>query len=247
MDNINVLIIEDNPAESDALKTALATKYNVVGVATNHLEALNLFYKHKVDVMIIDVFLDGKPDGISFAETINATPNASRPFVFLTNSQDRKTFERAKLTRPFNFLLKPFNELEILFAIEMAVEKFYEQPNVFTSDERDTVVSKEYLFIKKKDALKKIRIEDIIYIEVEERYCSIITENEKFLILMSLTKILELLDVNRFCQTHRNCIVNIEQITEIVPADNLIILKGTHKVPLSDKYKNFIKQFQILK
>jgi two-component system LytT family response regulator len=248
MDNINVLIIEDNPAESEELKKALETKYKVVGVAKNYAEALNLFHTHKVDVMIIDVFLDGRPDGIRFAEAINAlAPNVSKPFVFLTSSQDGEVFKKAKVTRPFGFLLKPFNELEILYAIEIAVEKFYEQHNVFASEDRDTVISKEYLFIKKKDALKKVKIDDIIYIEVEERYCNIITEKEKFVILISLTRILELLDANRFCQTHRNYIANTEKIIEILPADNLIVLEGNHQIALSDKYKSFTKQFQILK
>jgi two-component SAPR family response regulator len=45
-------------------------------------EALQLFYANKVDVVIIDIFLNGSPDGIAFAETINVVPNASKPFVF---------------------------------------------------------------------------------------------------------------------------------------------------------------------
>lgn len=132
MDNINVLIIEDTPEQSDALVKVLEQNhYNIAGVATNFTDALKLFYANTVDVIIIDVFLDGKPDGITFAESINIIPNASKPFVFLTSSQDRQIFERAKLTKPFSFLMKPFNELEILYAIEMAVEKFYDQTNVF--------------------------------------------------------------------------------------------------------------------
>ena len=125
MDNINVLIIEDTPEQSDALsKVLLANKYNIVGVARSYTEALKLFYAQTIDIIVIDVFLDGKPDGITFAETINIIPNASKPFVFLTSSQDRQIFERAKLTKPFSFLMKPFNQLEILYALEMAVEKF---------------------------------------------------------------------------------------------------------------------------
>jgi two-component system LytT family response regulator len=42
-----------------------------------------------------------KPDGITFAETINIVPNGLKPFVFLTSSKDRQIFERAKLTRSF--------------------------------------------------------------------------------------------------------------------------------------------------
>lgn len=247
MDNINVLIIEDTPEQSDALiKVLLENNYTVVGVARNFTDALKLFYENTIDIIIIDVFLDGKPDGITFAESINIIPNASKPFVFLTSSKDRQIFERAKLTKPFSFLMKPFNELEILYAIEMAVEKFYEQTNVFLGEEQDTVVSDDHLFIKKKNALKKVSINDILYIEVEERYCNIITEKEKFVILISLTKISDLLDKNKFIKTHRNTIVNADKIEEIILADNLIILKGNHKINLSDTYKDFIKKMNIL-
>lgn len=247
MDNINVLIIEDTPEQSEALnKVLLANHYNVVGIATNYTDALSIFYQKTVDVIIIDVFLNGNPDGITFAETINIVPNASKPFVFLTSSQDRKIFERAKLTKPFSFLMKPFNELEILYALEMAVEKFYEQTNVFLSEDQNTVVSNDSLFIKKKNALKKVALNDILYIEVEERYCNIITEKEKFVILISLTKISGLLDANQFIRTHRNTIVNSNKIEEIILADNLIILKGNHKINLSDTYKDFIKKMNIL-
>lgn len=247
MDNINVLIIEDTPSQSEALEKVLReNNYCVVGVATNYTDALSLFYKHTIDVIIIDVFLNGKPDGITFAETITIIPNASKPFVFLTSSRDRQIFERAKLTHPFSFLMKPFNDLEILYAIEMAVEKFYAQTNVFLSDNQDTVISNESLFIKKKNALKKIAFSDIIYIEVEDRYCNIVTEKEKFVILISLTKISVLLEKNKFIRTHRNYIVNADKIEEIIIADNLIILKGNHKVSLSEKYKDFIKKINII-
>ncbi|TDO77537.1 LytTR family two component transcriptional regulator [Flavobacterium chryseum] len=248
MDNINVLIIEDTASESDALvKVLTENNYNIVGIAPTYTEALQLFYQNNIDIVVIDVFLDGKPDGITFAETINIVPNSVKPFVFLTSSKDRQIFERAKLTKPFSFLMKPFNELEILYALEMAVEKFYEQTNVFHSVDQNTVVSSDSLFIKKNKALKKVRIEDIVYIEVEDRYCNIVTDVEKFVILISLTKIIQLLDATKFCQTHRNYIVNISKIEEIIVNDNLVILKGNHKVTLSDKYKDFVKNFRILR
>jgi two-component system, LytTR family, response regulator len=247
MEKINVLIIEDIAEESDLLIEALQKDYTIVGVAKTYTEALDLFYKNSVDIVIIDVFLNGKPDGITFAKTINVVPNSLKPFVFLTSSKDRQIFERAKLTKPFSFLMKPFNELEILYAIEMAVEKFYDQTHVFSSSEKDTVVSNDFLFIKKKDALKKVKLDDIIYIEVEERYCDIVTETEKFLILISLTKLMEQLDAKRFFQTHRNFVIHVDKILEIIPSQNLVMLKGNHQVTLSDKYKGFMSQFHILK
>jgi DNA-binding LytR/AlgR family response regulator len=84
------------------------------------------------------------------------------------------------------------------------------------------------MFIKKGKSLKKVLIEDIIYIEVEERYCNI-TEKKKFVIMMSLTKMLELLDSSRFSRTHRNYVVNSGKIEEIIFNDNMVILKGIIK------------------
>ncbi|WP_298319613.1 LytTR family DNA-binding domain-containing protein [uncultured Aquimarina sp.] len=249
MDSINVLIVEDNPHESDPLVAVLKTHgYTIVGVATNLKEALHIFYNTTtIDVVILDVFLDKVPDGIAFAETINAVPNASKPFVFLTSATDRSIFERAKLTQPFSYLLKPFNELELLYAIEMAVERFYAQKDTFLSEDEDTVISETYLYIKKGKILKKVFLEDIIYIEVEEKYCNIVTPKEKFVILISLTKILNLLDDTMFSRTHRNYVVNMQKIEEIIPSDNLIVLSGNHHITLSEKYKSIIKRVRTLK
>ncbi|WP_281990357.1 LytR/AlgR family response regulator transcription factor [Aquimarina aggregata] len=249
MDNINVLIVEDNPNESEPLVALLKTHgYTIAGVATNLKDALNIFYNsNTIDIVILDVFLNQVPDGIAFAETINAVPNASKPFVFLTSATDRTIFERAKLTQPFSYLLKPFNELELLYAIEMALERFYAQKNAFLSEDQNTVISDAYLYIKKGKGLKKVFLEDIIYIEVEEKYCNIITKKEKFVILISLTKILNLLDANMFSRTHRNFVVNMQKIEEIIPADNLIILSDNHQVTLSETYKGIIKKVRTLK
>jgi two-component system, LytTR family, response regulator len=248
MDNITVLIIEDNPAESAALIRVLeAHQYTIAGVAGSHQEALTLFHSSKIDIVVIDVFLNGVPDGIAFAETIQALPDRAKPFVFLTSSTDRAIFERARLTRPFSFLMKPFNELEVIYAMEMALEKFYDQGNAFFRDEQPAVLSKDFLFIKKNDSLKKVQIAAILYIEVEERYCTIHAENEKFVVLMSLTRITELLDASRFSRTHRNFIVNLEKIEEIQPADNLILLTGNRFIPMSPKYKDFLHRFRLLK
>ena len=83
MDNVNVLIIEDTKAESDALAKVLnANNYTIVGVATSYKDALELFYNNKVDIVVIDIFLNGNPDGITFAETINVVPDAVKTFCF---------------------------------------------------------------------------------------------------------------------------------------------------------------------
>jgi len=245
---INVLIVEDTPAESDALLAILnEQQFNVVGVARTHQEAVNLFFSKKVDLLILDIYLNGNPDGIAFAETMNAVPSSAKPFVFLTSSTDRSIFDRAKLTKPFSFLMKPFNPLEVIYALEMAIEKFYGQEEVFESDEEDTVIGTEYFFIKKKNVLKKVAVSDIVYIEVEERYCSIYSNTDRFVVQISLAKIMDQLNADIFLRTHRNFIVNRDCIEEIQTSDNLLLMNNGKLVPISDRYKDVFKQFRFIR
>ncbi len=248
MEKINILIVEDTVAESDKLIATLTeSQFEIVGVARSHQEALQLFYANKVDIVVIDIFLNGVPEGITFAETLNNVPQSARPFVFLTSSTDRTIFERAKLTKPYSFLLKPFNPLEVIYALEMDIEKFYGQTDIFQGDEEDTVISSEFLFIKKKDSLKKVAVSDIVNIEVEERYCSIFVGSEKFVIQISLSKVINLLDSSRFYRVHRNHIINAHEIEEIQPSDGLLVMSNKSVIPISDHYKEVLNQFKIIK
>ena len=141
MDKINILIVEDDPEQSSALKDMLeANDYHVSTITNNHHDTLTHLQKHSVDLLIIDIFLNGIPEGIIIAETIDATPGLSKPFVFLTSATDRKIFEKAKLTNSFSYLLKPYNELEVLYAIEMAIEKFYDDSRSIDSEEADAII-----------------------------------------------------------------------------------------------------------
>ena len=249
MNKVNILVVEDNPVQSEAIVNVLIeNKYNVAGVATTFKEALAMYvHNSDIDLVILDIFLGEHPEGIAFAETISTLSGPKKPFLFLTSSIDKELFERAKKTTPFNYMVKPFNELELLFSISTAIEKFYKQEEVFGGDDQDTIVTKDYLYIQKGRSLKKVLISEIIYIEVEGRYCNIITEKGKFIILISLRKIIQFLDPICFARTSRNFIVNTHKIVEIFPSDSLILLSGNHKITLSDTYKDIILKHTILK
>lgn len=247
MNKINVLIIEDLKEESDRLTEVLSENgYNVMAVASDFKSALKYFYELPIDIAIVDVFLDGVPDGLTFAETITTVGNDLKPFVFLTSSKDRTVFERAKLTKPYSFLLKPFNELEVLYAIEMAIEKFHEQNMALTGETQNAVMGEDFLFIKKKRSLKKVMIADVLYAEVEGRYCNIMTADEKFVVQISLVRLAEKFEPHGFVRTHRNYLVNANMIEEIIPGEDSVILKGNHCMPLSEKYKGLLKKINFL-
>ncbi|MGH1386899.1 LytR/AlgR family response regulator transcription factor [Kordia sp.] len=248
MDNINVLIVEDDQQQIDTLTYILQDNgFHVAAVAKNYKQAISTLQEVDYDIAILDIFLGNNPEGLMIAEFIDLQSDKLRPFIFLTSATSRQIFNRAKLTHPYNYIIKPYNELELIYAIETAIEKFYDQEDSFSAEDENTIISKEHLFIKKGKSLKKVRTNDIIFIEVEEKYCNIVTEKEKFVILISLVKILELLDETIFYRTHRNFIINIHKVEEIIPQDNLILLSGNYKATLSGKYKDIINKFQTLR
>jgi len=246
MQKINILIVEDVEEESRLLSEMLiSNNYHIAGIASTYEQALAYFHHHQVDILVLDIFLEGQARGIHLAQTINSDPKTAKPFVFLTSSSDRAVFEKARLTRPFSYLLKPFNELEILYAIELAVEKFYEHDQVKEA-KPGSVMAGDSIFIKKGKSLGKVMIEEIIFVEVEERYCNIVTMTEKFVIQMSLTKILPLLKSYQFVQTHRNYIANSKRILEVILSENAIRMEGNHTITLGNRYRDFLDEYTIL-
>ncbi len=115
-------------------------------------------------------------------------------------------------------------------------------------EEKKLFKSNDLLFIKKGRSFIKLKVENIILIQVDGRYCKIISLTKKFLVGLSLRKIHSMLPDNLFQQTHRNFIVNVKRVNEICPEDNLITLENGHHAILSERFKgNFIKRFFVLR
>jgi DNA-binding LytR/AlgR family response regulator len=244
MKSINILILEDEPKEATKLKKVLEeNNYTIIAICNTVASAEEALKTKSVDFCILDIFLGKELGGIQFAEKVL---RENIPFIFLTSSKDRFVFEKAKLTKPFSYLLKPFNEMELLFTLELAIEKFFHQPNAFSEEKAPTVLSEKYLFIKNKDCISKVEICDIDFVEVEERYCKVAYRQKSYLIKMALKKVIEILPAY-FIQAHRNCIVNLDKIKDIFPNDNLIVLSGNERVTLSERYKNdILKKLNIM-
>jgi len=95
--------------------------FRVCGRAASGREALRLVQGSRPDLILMDIVLEGVPDGIATAEEIRR--RWSTPVVFLTAHNDRETLLRAKAAEPYGYLLKPFNGPGLKSTIEMALHK----------------------------------------------------------------------------------------------------------------------------
>ncbi|WP_346882196.1 response regulator transcription factor [uncultured Algibacter sp.] len=242
MKKLNLLLLEDNDDEANELIATLQNNGYVVNRANNIRKLQNIIERESFDFIILDIMIDGKPDGIAFAQKLNEE-GIDIPFIFLTSINDKSVFEEAKYTKPFHYLLKPYNELELLYALELAIEKHYSQLNTITGNTDKVVISPDYIFVSKNNKVEKIEISSIHYIKVEEKYCTIISDKGDYLVKLSLKKTKTILPDCTFKQVHRNYLVNIKKIKEIYFKDNLIVLENNNTINFSERYKSkFIKE-----
>jgi PAS domain S-box-containing protein len=117
-----ILIVEDESIVAADLAGKLGQLgYSVAGTATRGDQAVALARERRPDLILMDIRLPGPLDGIEAAEIIRR--ECGLPVIYLTAYSDAATLERAKLSEPFGYLLKPFEERDLQTHIEMAVYK----------------------------------------------------------------------------------------------------------------------------
>lgn len=117
-----ILLVEDESIVALDIQNRLnSLGYEIVGHAVSGAEAIELARNLLPQLILMDIKLRGEMDGIDAAMIIHDT--LSIPIVFLTAYSDQATLERAKITEPFGYLLKPFQKQDLLIAIEIGLYK----------------------------------------------------------------------------------------------------------------------------
>jgi len=122
MESGKILIVEDELLIGENLKRSLLKNgYEVPCIAVTGTEAISMVEQHNPDLILMDIKLKGDMDGIEAAGIIRKRFDI--PVVFLTAHSDIDTFEKAKITEPFGYLLKPFEDRQLCLAIETTLYK----------------------------------------------------------------------------------------------------------------------------
>jgi signal transduction histidine kinase len=122
MSATNILVVEDESIIALDIKNSLKKSgYTVVGMATSAEEALKKINDSHPDLVLMDIQLRGAMDGVETAEQIRS--QFQIPVVYLTAHADEYTLQRAKVTQPFGYVLKPFEDKELTTTIEIALSR----------------------------------------------------------------------------------------------------------------------------
>ncbi len=120
MESAQIQVVEDESIVALYLQKRLQhLGYNVSVVVSSGEEAIKKAEETLPDLVLMDITLDGKINGIEAADQIRTRFNI--PVLFLTDHPDSMILQRAKKTEPFDYLLKSFEEKELHTTIEMAL------------------------------------------------------------------------------------------------------------------------------
>jgi two-component system cell cycle sensor histidine kinase/response regulator CckA len=129
-----IFIVEDEGiVASDIKQLLLNLGYGVVGVVSTGEEAIEKVEETPINLILMDISLEGEMDGIEAAKRIQRRLDV--PIIYLTAHSDKKTLERAKVTDPFGYIVKPFDKPTLHTSIEMAIYKHRMKKKLEEKDE----------------------------------------------------------------------------------------------------------------
>lgn len=122
-----ILLVEDHEAIAAFMKTVLAQEgYTVCGVAASGEEAIEKASRAAPDLILMNIKLIGKINGIEACESINRTYKI--PVLFVSAYTDSDSIEKAMRNNPRGYLMKPFRVAHLLRKVEKALTGHYEEP-----------------------------------------------------------------------------------------------------------------------
>ena len=138
MAKISILVVEDESIISKDIQHSLKKLgYYVVGASATGEKAIELANSEHPDIVLMDITLKGEMNGIEAADRIKK--DLSIPIIFLTAYADELTLSKAKVTKPYGYILKPFKEIDLRTTIEMTIYKHGKEQEIVK--ERDLLYS----------------------------------------------------------------------------------------------------------
>ncbi len=239
---IKFLVVEDEfTIALDIEQRLIKLGFESLGIARSYNEALPVLLETNPDIVLLDINLGSGKSGIDLGKLI--TERFKIPIVFLTAYSDEKTFAKAEEAKPMGYIIKPFNDNDIKRTIIIATERYRKAvsvPNAALSNEKKS----DILFVKDKNNITKIHVDDILWLEAMDNYTFIYVSESKWIVNLFLKDVLEKLEPNRFVRIHRSYAVSIDKITAI--EENTLFIGKKH-LNISRTYKKeFLEKLNLI-
>lgn len=210
MNKVKVAIVEDESIIAEDLSDILEEQnYEVVGIAKSFASGLELINSQYPDIILLDIKIKGDLDGIDLA--VKVREEYHLPFVFISSHSDSTTVQRAATVNPYGYLIKPFEDDDVIVAIEIAMSNFAKENSI----SEDNFVLNNCLFVREKNLSVKVACPEILFIKADGNYSIIQTEKRSYTLRATLKDIYPKLPSGGFFRTHKSYIVNLENLSAV--------------------------------
>ncbi len=242
---MKILVVEDDELIAMEIERVVdILDYDHKDTVDNSDDAISACISSEIDLIIMDIHIQGSHDGIELADMIKADHDIE--ILFVTSMQDDLTFNRANRTNPVGFLQKPFSELQLKRSLELVAKKISAKSSLDDNTDDEVSYKQDSFFIRKQKKISKVDASEIFYFEADGGYTKIITDSDLFMVRRSLKEIFAKLDQELFIQCHRRYIINIEKVKSVDLDDDYVIF-SERKVPFSRRERdNLIKKLNLL-
>ena len=228
MSKIKVVVVEDSALIAEDIAYKLSKHHiEVVETFDRGEDAIEYLKKNEPDLVLLDIRLAGALDGISTGYIIQNT--YSFPIIYLSDLADAETLHRAKQTRPSNYLTKPFNEADLVRAIDLAFSNFSFQRSSTPAKKTD------HIFIKTENTFIRLSLSEILFLHADRSYCNIITEEKTYVQSVSMNHVYEQINNEDFIRIHRSYVVNIHKVSAI---EGNLVKVGRHTIEMSKSMRD---------
>ena len=243
MAKVKILVVEDEAIVARDIKVCLnKIGYEVLGSYSSGEKALEAIENNPPELILMDIMLKGKMSGIDTSAIVKEKYGI--PIVFLTAYTDEQTINKAKITEPYGYIIKPFKEIDLRTSIEMALYKFKKEKEKEKNTQNKIEVlyslgikTSDFIYVKSNSSLIKVLHSEIKYIEALKDYVTIHTQENNFTIHSTMKEILKKLPETEFLRVHRSFIVNLKLI-KTIELPNLILENSNTTIPIGGSYKD---------
>lgn len=236
MEGRSILIVEDEFTIAEHLRAVLeGLGHRVTAVVGRVSEALDSLRQDRPDLVLLDINLRGELDGIDLATRLRAEHHI--PFVFLTSQANAATVARAKLTRPYGYLVKPFDEQDIYVALELALAAAAAEqaPAVPAAPAPELLAAAaDGLFLRDRKQMVKVKFSDLCWLEADGNYTTLYTTAGKHTTCHPLKHLEERLPRAEFVRVHKSFIVALRRISAF---DSQALTVEGDQVPVGRAYQ----------
>jgi len=225
---MNCIAIDDEPKALEVIERYCA-KCGVVNLQASFrepLKAMDFLSRNSIDL----VFLDINMPGINGIELFSAL--ATKPMVIFTTAYSDYAVESYSLSA-IDYLLKPIPFERFLAAVNKALNL-----HLLKNNTKPREADAEYAFVKSGPQTYQVKISDILYLEKDGNYISIILKDKKILIRQNMADIFEVIPAQNFVRVHKSFVVAIRHITMV--ENHQVIVEG-HKIPIGSTYRDEMK------